>query len=183
MNATDYRAYREEQAFKKEIERQRKPNPTSYTFRFTNNITTNQNTPKASEKNHIRAILSSYKKLNNQYLELQEIIKHYNSTAKISTYGITSTHTNKKHDLSDELVKIEDTGIKFANIVLMRSYIKGRLQDITTLPYSDIRYIIDTYVDEITSVSTTKISHIIKEILKKSIELPTVEQAKLYIKD
>lgn len=184
MNATDYRAYREEQAFKKEIERQRKPKTPSYTFRFTNNITTNQNTtPKASEKNRIRAILSSYKKLNNQYLELQEIIKHYNPTAKISTYGRTSTHTNKKHDLSDELVKIEDTGIKFANIVLMRSYIKGHLQDITTLPYSDIRYIIDTYIDEITSVSTTKTSRIIKEILKKSIELPTVEQAKLYIKD
>jgi len=65
----------------------------------------------------------------------------------------------------------------------MRSYIKGRLQDITALPYSDIRYIIDTYIDEITSVSTTKISCIIKVILKKSIELPTVEQAKLYIKD
>ena len=65
----------------------------------------------------------------------------------------------------------------------MRSYIKGRLQDITALPYSDIRYIIDTYVDEITSVSTTKTSRIIKEIVKKSIELPTVEQAKLYIQN
>lgn len=64
----------------------------------------------------------------------------------------------------------------------MRSYIKGRLQDITTLPYADIRYIIDTYIDEITSISTTKTSRIIKEIIKKSIELPTVEQAKLYIK-
>ena len=30
MNATDYRAYREEQAFKKEIERQRKPTPLLY---------------------------------------------------------------------------------------------------------------------------------------------------------
>lgn len=65
----------------------------------------------------------------------------------------------------------------------MRSYIKGRLQDIAALPYSDIRYIIDTYVDEITSVSTTKTSRIIKEILKKSIELPTIEQAKLYIQN
>ena len=65
----------------------------------------------------------------------------------------------------------------------MRSYIKGRLQDITALPYSDIRYIIDTYVDEITSLSTTKTSRIIKEIVKKSIELPTVEQAKLYIQN
>lgn len=183
MNASDYRAYREEQTLKREIERQETPKTPSYTFRFTNNITTNQNTPKASENNRIRAILSSYKKLNNQYLELQEIIKHYNPTAKISTYGRTSTHTNKKHDLSDELVKIEDTGIKFANIVLMRSYIKGRLQDITALPYSDIKYIIDTYIDEITSISTTKTSRIIKEIVKKSIELPTVEQAKLYIQN
>lgn len=181
MNASDYRAYREEQALKKEIKRQETPKTPSYTFRFTDNITINH-TPKASENYRIRAILSSYKKLNNQYLELQEIIKHYNPTAKISTYGRTSTHTNKKHDLSDELVKIEDTGIKFANIVLMRSYIKGRLQDITALPYSDIRYIIDTYIDEITSISTTKTSRIIKEIVKKSIELPTVEQAKLYIK-
>lgn len=57
----------------------------------------------------------------------------------------------------------------------MRSYIKGRLQDITALPYSDIRYIIDTYIDEITSISTTKTSRIIKEIVEKSIELPTVE--------
>ena len=65
----------------------------------------------------------------------------------------------------------------------MRSYIKGSLQDIAALPYSDIRYIIDTYVDEITSVSTTKTSRIIKEILKKSIELPTIEQAKLYIQN
>ena len=65
----------------------------------------------------------------------------------------------------------------------MRSYIKGRLQDIAALPYSDIRYIIDTYVDEITSVSTTKTSRIIKEILKKSIELPTIEQANLYIQN
>lgn len=182
MNATDYRAYREEQALRKEIERQETPKAPSYTFRFTNNITNNQNMPKASENNRIRAILSSYRKLNNQYLELKEIIEHYNPTAKISTYGRTSTHTNKKHDLSDELVKIEGTGIEFANIVLMRSYIKGRLQDITALPYSDIRYIINTYIDEITSVSTSKTSRIIKEILKKSIELPTVEQAKLYIK-
>ena len=182
MNATDYRAYREEQALRKEIERQETPKTPSYTFRFTNNITNNQNMPKASENNRIRAILSSYRKLNNQYLELQEIIEHYNPTAKISTYGRTSTHTNKKHDLSDELVKIEDIGIKFANIVLMRSYIRGRLQNITALPYSDIRYIIDTYIDEITSVSTSKTSRIIKEILKKSIELPTVEQATLYIK-
>ena len=182
MNATDYRAYREEQALRKEIERQETPKTPSYTFRFTNNITNNQNMPKASENNRIRAILSSYRKLNNQYLELQEIIEHYSPTAKISTYGRTSTHTNKKHDLSDELVKIEDIGIKFANIVLMRSYIRGRLQNITALPYSDIRYIIDTYIDEITSVSTSKTSRIIKEILKKSIELPTVEQATLYIK-
>ena len=65
----------------------------------------------------------------------------------------------------------------------MRSYIKGLLQDITALPYSDIRYIIDTYIDEITSISTTKTSRIIKEIVKKSIELPTVEQAKLYIQN
>lgn len=64
----------------------------------------------------------------------------------------------------------------------MRSYIKGRLQDITALPYSDIRYIIDAYIDEITSISTTKTIRIIKEIVKKSIKLPTVEQAKLYIK-
>ena len=64
----------------------------------------------------------------------------------------------------------------------MRSYIKGRLQDITALPYSDIRYIIDAYIDEITNISTTKTSRIIKEIVKRSIELPTVEQAKLYIK-
>ena len=182
MNASDYRAYREEQALKREIERQETPKTPSYTFRFTDNITINHNTPKASENYRIRAVLSSYKKLNNQYLELQEIIKHYNPTAKISTYGRTSTHTNKKYDLSDELVKIEDTGIKFANIVLMRSYIKGRLQDITALPYSDIRYIIDAYIDEITSISTTKTSRIIKEIVKKSIELPTVEQAKLYLK-
>ena len=35
---------------------------------------------------------------------------------------------------------------------------------------------IDTYIDE-------KTSRIIKEILKNSIELPTVEQAKLYIKN
>ena len=65
----------------------------------------------------------------------------------------------------------------------MRSYIKGRLQDITALPYSDIRYIIDTYIDEITSISTTKTIRIIKEIVKRSIELPTVEQAKLYIQN
>ena len=64
----------------------------------------------------------------------------------------------------------------------MRSYIKGRLQDITALPYSDIRYIIDAYIDEKTSISTTKTIRIIKEIVKKSIKLPTVEQAKLYIK-
>ena len=112
-----------------------------------------------------------------------QAIRNLITSAKISTYGRTSTHTNKKHDLSDEHVKIEDTGIKFANIVLMRSYIKGRLQDITALPYSDIRYIIDTYIDEITSISTTKTSRIIKEIVEKSIELPTVEQAKLYIKN
>lgn len=183
MNASDYRAYKEEQTLKREIERQETPKTPSYNFRFTDNITINHNTPKASENYRIRAVLSSYKKLNNQYLELQEIIKHYNPTAKISTYGRASTHTNKKHDLSDELVKIEDTVIKFANIVLMRSYIKGRLQDITALPYSDIRYIIDAYIDEITSISTTKTSRIIKEIVKKSIELPTVEQAKLYIQN
>ena len=35
---------------------------------------------------------------------------------------------------------------------------------------------IDTYIDE-------KTSRIIKEIVKKSIELPTVEQAKLYIQN
>lgn len=41
MNATNYRAYREEQALKREIERQETPKAPSYTFHFTNNITTN----------------------------------------------------------------------------------------------------------------------------------------------
>lgn len=43
MNASDYRAYREEQALKREIERQETPKTPSYTFRFTDNITINHN--------------------------------------------------------------------------------------------------------------------------------------------
>lgn len=50
------------------------------------------------------------------------MIKHYSPTTNISKYSGIATHTNKKYDLSDEIVKREKIAIELINTTMMRSF-------------------------------------------------------------
>lgn len=50
------------------------------------------------------------------------MIKHYSPTANTSKYGDIATHTNKKYDLSDEIVKREKIVIELINTTIMRFF-------------------------------------------------------------
>ena len=189
MKASDYRAYREEQAIYKEIN---KPNISKgniskdlpYTgTRPIKKATQTPNKPINTKESYIKDTLMSYKRLNNKYLELNEMIKHYTPTANISKYGDVSSHTNKKHDISDELVKRENIAIQLINTTMMRLHIKDCLFKTTALAHSDILYLIYAYVDETEKISYSKSKRIIKKIADYNIEIPTIKQVKNYLNE
>ena len=182
MNATDYRAYRDEQVIRKELN---KPKATkeSRTSNYSYTATQSSKTIIATKEQAIKNTLLSYKRLNNKYLELNESIKHYTPTANIAKYGDIASHTNKKHDISDEIVKHEKIAIQLINTSMMRLHIKDCLYSTTTLTHSEILYLINAYVDEREKISYAKSRRIIKKIVSLNIEIPTIEQAKNYLNE
>lgn len=182
MNASDYRAYRDEQVIRKELN---KPKTTkeSRTSNYSYTATQSSKTIIATKEQAIKDTLLSYKRLNNKHLELNEMIKHYSPTANISKYGGIATHTNKKYDLSDEIIKRENIAIELINTTMIRLYIKDCLFKTTTLAHSDILYLINAYVDEREKISYAKSRRIIKKIVSLNIEIPTIEQVNNYLNE
>lgn len=182
MNASDYRAYRDEQVIRKELN---KPKATKES-RTSNYLYTDTQSSKAvitTKEQAIKDTLLSYKRLNNKYLELNEMIKHYSPTANIAKYGGIASHTNKKHDISDEIVKRENIAIELINTTMMRLHIKDCLFKTTALAHSDILYLINAYVDERGKISYAKSRRIIKKIVSLDIEIPTIEQVNNYLNE
>lgn len=182
MNASDYRTYRDEQVIRKELNKPK----TAKRSRTSNYSYTATQSPKAiitTKEQAIKDTLLSYKQLNNKYLELNEMINHYTPTANISKYGGIATHTNKKYDISDEIVKCEKIAIELINTTMIRLHIKDCLFKTTTLAHSDILYLINAYVDEREKISYAKSRRIIKKIVSLNIKIPTIEQAKNYLNE
>ena len=93
-------------------------------------------------------------------------------------------HTlNKKHDISDEIVKREKIAIQLINTSMMRLHIKDCLFKTTALAHSDILYLINAYVDEREKISYAKSRRIIKKIVSLNIEIPTIEQVNNYLNE
>ncbi len=173
MNASDYRAYRDEQVIQKELNK-----PKATTSNYSYMATQSAKSLIATKEQAIKDTLLSYKRLNNKYLELNEMINHYSPTANIAKYGDIASHTNKKHDISDEIVKYENMAIQLINTSMMQLHIKDCLFKTTALPHSDILYLITAYVDETEKISYAKSRRIIKKIVSLNIKIPTIEQAK-----
>ena len=182
MNASDYRAYRDMQVLQKELSKpkiSKEKRTTNYTYKAIQS-----STPlKTSREQAIKDTLLSYKRLNNKYLELNEMINHYTPTANTAKYGDIASHTNKKHDISDEIVKYENMAIQLINTSMMRLHIKDCIFKITTLAHSDILYLINAYVDEREKISYAKSRRIIKKIVSLNIKIPPIEQAKKYLNE
>lgn len=182
MNASDYRAYRDEQAILKELNKP-KTAKKSHTSNYSYTATQSSKTLIATKEQVIKDTLLSYKRLNNKHLELNEMIKHYSPTANIAKYGGIASHTNKKHDISDEIVKRENITIELINTTMMRLHIKDCLFKTTALAHSDILYLINAYVDEREKISYAKSRRIIKKIVSLDIEIPTIEQVNNYLNE
>lgn len=182
MNASDYRAYRDEQVIRKELN---KPKTTkeSHTSNYSYTATQSSKTIITTKEQAIKDTLLSYKRLNNKYLELNEMINHYTPTANIAKYGGIASHTNKKHDISDEIVKHKKIVIQLINTSMMRLHIKDCLYSTTALTHSEILYLINAYVDEREKISYAKSRRIIKKIVSLNIKIPTIEQAKKYLNE
>ena len=75
MNASDYRAYRDEQVIRKELN---KPKATkeSHTSNYSYTATQSSKTLITTKEQAIKDTLLSYKRLNNKHLELNEMINH-----------------------------------------------------------------------------------------------------------
>jgi hypothetical protein len=182
MNASDYRAYRDEQVIRKELNKP-KTTKASHTSNYSYTATQSSKTIITTKEQAIKDTLLSYKRLNNKYLELNEMIKHDTPTANIAKYGGIASRTNKKHDISDEIVKRENIAIELINTTMMRLHIKDCLFKTTALAHSDILYLINAYVDEREKISYSKSRRIIKNIVSLNIEIPTIEQVNNYLNE
>ena len=182
MNASDYRAYRDEQVIRKELNKP-KTTKASHTSNYSYTATQSSKTIITIKEQAIKDTLLSYKRLNNKYLELNEMIKHDTPTANIAKYGGIASRTNKKHDISDKIVKRENIAIELINTTMMRLHIKDCLFKTTALAYSDILYLINTYVDEREKISYAKSRRIIKKIVSLDIEIPTIKQVNNYLNE
>lgn len=182
MNASDYRAYRDMQVLQKELSKP-KASKEKRTTNYTYKAIQSSNPLKTSREQAIKDTLLSYKRLNNKYLELNEMINHYPPTANIAKYGGIASRTNKKHDISDEIVKRENIAIELINTTMMRLHIKDCLFKTTALAHSDILYLINAYVDEREKISYAKSRRIIKKIVSLDIEIPTIEQVNNYLNE
>ena len=182
MNASDYRAYRDEQVIRKELSKP-KTTKASHTSNYSYTATQSSKTIITTKEQAIKDTLLSYKRLNNKYLELNEMIKNDTPTANIAKYGGIASRTNKKHDISDEIVKRENIAIELINTTMKRLHIKDCLFKTTALAHSDILYLINAYVDERGKISYAKSRRIIKKIVSLDIEIPTIEQVNNYLNE
>ena len=183
MNAQEYRAYREEQAYKKKQNRQsiRKNVPMSDIC-----VTHSMIRPKAKEnpsKGLIRATLKGYSNLNIEIEKLRAIIHNYKAHAGVAIYGNTAIHTSTKRDLSDTLAKVEDNKRKFARLVFMERWLENALYGLHGLRAEYIIYIIEVYLRGKKEPERRKVARIIEEIYEKGLELPTIEQAQIVINE
>lgn len=182
MNASNYRAYRDEQAILKELNKP-KTAKKSRTSNYSYTATQSPKTIITTKEQSIKDTLLSYKRLNNKYLELNEMINQYTPTANIAKYGGIASRTNKKHDISDEIVKHEKIAIQLINTSMMRLHIKDCLYSTTALTHSEILYLINAYIDESEKISYAKSRRIIKKIVSLNIEIPTIEQVNNYLNE
>lgn len=183
MNAQEYRAYREVQAYKKKQNRQsiQKNAPMSDIC-----ITPSIIRPKTKEsisKGLIRATLKGYSNLNIEIEKLRAVIHNYKAHAGVAIYGNTAIHISTKRDLSDTLAKVEDNKRKFARLVFMERWLENALYGLHGLRAEYIIYIIEVYLRGKKEPERRKVARIIDAILKKRLSLPTIEQAQIVINE
>lgn len=183
MNAKEYMAYREEQ---KHIERKKSQSVHQKALvsavRPTNNIITHK-TQEITARGLIRATLKGYSKLNAEVETLRESIHRYKASAGVAKYGNSAVRVNQKRDISDIIVTIEEHQSKFARLILIEMWLYDALYHLQGLRFDDIMYIIEVYLRGRGEPSQGKTYRIIGMIIKKGIQLPTVEQAQIEINE
>ena len=183
MNSKEYRAYREEQYH---IERKNRQSVQEKALvsavRPTKNVITHK-TQEITARGLIRATLKGYSKLNTELEKLRDSIHNYKANAGVAKYGDTAIQVNQKHDISDTIVTLEDRQSKFAKLVLIEMWLYDTLYHLQGLRFEDIMYIIEVYLRGRGEPSRGKTHRIIGVIIKKGIQLPTVEQAKVTVNE
>lgn len=181
MNAKEYRAYREEH-----IERKNYPivheNAFVSAVRSTNNIITHK-PQEITARGLIRATLKGYSKLNTEIERLRDSIHRYKASAGVAKYGDTAVQVNQQRDISDMIITIEESQSKFARLILIEMWLYDALYHLQGLRFNDIMYIIEVYLRGRGEPSQGKTYRIIGAIIKKGLQLPTVEQAKIAVNE
>ena len=183
MNAKEYRAYHEEQEHIERKNRQsEQENALVSAVRPTKNVITHK-TQEITARGLIRATLKGYSKLNAEIEKLRDSIHRYKTSAGVAKYGDTAVQVNQKHDISDTIVTLEDRQSKFARLILIEIWLYDALYHLQGLRFEDIMYIIEVYLRGRGEPSQGKTYRIIGVIIKKGIQLPTVEQVKVTINE
>ena len=183
MNAKEYRAYREEQEHIERKNRQSvQENALVSAVCPTKNVITHK-TQEITARGLIRATLKGYSKLNAEIEKLRDSIHRYKASAGVAKYGDTAVQVNQKHDISDMIVTIEESQRKFARLILIEIWLYDALYHLQGLRFEDIMYIIEVYLRGRGEPSQGKTYRIIGVIIKKGIQLPTVEQVKVTINE
>lgn len=81
------------------------------------------------------------------------------------------------------IVTIEESQRKFARRILIEIWLYDALYHLQGLRFDDIMYIIEVYLRGRGEPSQGKTYRIIGVIIKKRIQLPTVEQAKVAVNE
>lgn len=183
MNAKEYMAYREEQ---EHIERKKRQSvqekaPVS-TVSPTNHIIAHKS-KEITARGLIRATLKGYSKLNTEIERLRDSIHKYKASAGVAKYGDTAVQVNQKQDISDIIISIEDSQLKCARLILIEMWLYEALYHLQGLRFEDITYIIEVYLRGRGEPSQGKTYRIISAIIRKGLQLPTVEQAKIEINE
>ena len=183
MNAKEYRAYREEQEHIERKNRQSvQENALVSAVRPTKNVITHK-TQEITARCLIRATLKGYSKLNAEIEKLRDSIHRYKASAGVAKYGDTAVQVNQRRDISDMIVTIEESQRKFARLILIEIWLYDALYHLQGLRFEDIMYIIEVYLRGRGDPSQGKTYRIIGVIIKKGIQLPTVEQAKVAVNE
>lgn len=183
MNAKEYRAYREEQEHIERKNRQSvQENALVSAVRPTKNVITHK-MQEITARGLIRATLKGYIKLNAEIEKLRDSIHRYKASAGVAKYGNTAVQVNQRRDISDMIVTIEESQSKFARLILIEMWLYDALYHLQGLRFDDIMYIIEVYLRGRGDPSQGKTYRIIGAIIKKKLQLPTVEQAKVAINE
>ena len=183
MNAQEYRAYREEQAYKKKQNRQSIQQNAPMSDICVTHSMIRPKTKESTSKTLIRATLKGYSNLNIEIEKLWAVIHNYKAHAGVAIYGNAAIHTSTKRDLSDTLAKVEDNKRKFARLVFMERWLKNALYGLHGLRAEYIIYIIEVYLRGKKEPERRKVVRIIDAILEKGLVLPTIEQAQIVINE